>query len=288
MSDDDREPWDPAATQPLDASPEPEPAAPDAPIDLISPTAANELLAAGLPEPVDAGPTSAVDALFGADRFQDYEADPPPAAPPVVPAPAEHRSMSRAQRTALAVAGGVLALAVLVALFFIGTRLPHVLARSTPSPTPSVTPTPTPAPTVLPAGPVAAGVHRWDQLLGGECLDPFTSPWAQTFTVVDCAAPHPAQLVFRGRFADPATPGYPGATALQQQMSVLCSAPGVIDLAAAAPYTDAQLQAGYPATAAQWDAGDHWYYCFVNRSSGQPLTASIAGPRPAPSATPAG
>ena len=61
-------------------------------------------------------------------------------------------------------------------------------------------------------------------------------------------------------------------------MSVLCSAPGVIDLAAAAKYSDVQIEASYPATAGQWDAGDHWYFCFVTRSSGEPLTGSVAAP----------
>ena len=64
------------------------------------------------------------------------------------------------------------------------------------------------------------------------------------------------------------------------------AAPGVIDLAAASRYTDAQLEASYPVSAAQWDAGDHWYYCFVTRSSKQPLTGSVAAAHPSPSPTP--
>ncbi|MGN6326618.1 hypothetical protein [Pseudolysinimonas sp.] len=255
---------------------------PSNPIDLVSSTAANRLIAE---PPPPREPTSGIDTLFGDDRFHDYEAPtgppPRPAAPAprppasARPAPTEHH-LTPLQRTLLAVTGGLLAAAALVGLFFVGTRL-GAAADAEPSASRTArTPTPTPVPTVLPPGPVAVGTHRWDQLLGGECLGAWPGPWALSYRVVDCAAPHPAQLVARGRFPDPATPGYPGQAELQSRMSVLCSAPGVIDLAAAARYTDAQIQASYPATAAQWDAGDHWYYCFVTRSSGEPLTGSVA------------
>jgi hypothetical protein len=114
--------------------------------------------------------------------------------------------------------------------------------------------------------------------------------WAETFTVVDCATPHQAQMVHRGTFpataaapstATPApssTPsGYPGVPALQAQINLLCTAPGVIDLAVAGGYTDIQFQGAYAADAKEWDAGQHDYFCFVSRSSGQPLTNSVAG-----------
>ena len=32
---------------------------------------------------------------------------------------------------------------------------------------------------------VGAGTHPWDALGGGECIQPFTSVWAEEFTVVD-------------------------------------------------------------------------------------------------------
>ncbi len=71
---------------------------------------------------------------------------------------------------------------------------------------------------------------------------------------------------------------------LQAQITILCSAPGVVDLAIAGTYADAQIQGAYPATEEQWDA-DPSYYCFVSRSSGEPLPARVAIPRaeqPAP------
>src|SRR5690606_3390770 len=151
-------------------------------------------------------------------------------------------------------------------------------AAALPSSSPS--PTPSPSATALPAGPVEPGVWAWNELLGGECLDDYDDPWADEFTVVDCAEPHPAQLVYRGVFP-PSAEGvtddpFPGTEALHGQIPALCSAAGVIDLAAAGQYTDVQINGSYPATAEQWDAGDRSYYCFVTRGSGELLTGTLA------------
>ena len=103
---------------------------------------------------------------------------------------------------------------------------------------------------------------------------------AETFTVVDCTAGHSGQLVYTNLVsADPAAP-YPGVDALAQQINTLCTASGVIDLSAAAAYPDLQVQGAFPATEAQWKSGQRSYYCFANRSGGQPLTSSVAGPGP--------
>ncbi|MDJ0323535.1 large membrane associated protein, partial [Cryobacterium sp. PH31-AA6] len=141
-------------------------------------------------------------------------------------------------------------------------------------------PTPTAAPE--PTAPQPVGVHQWDTLFGGECLQPYASPWEQEFTVADCAAPHAAQLVYRGTFPGDAAAEFPGEEALASQINLLCSATGVIDLTAAGEYPDVQVQGSYPITGEQWAASPHYYYCFVNRSTGEPLTASVAGPGPAP------
>jgi hypothetical protein len=123
-------------------------------------------------------------------------------------------------------------------------------------------------------------VQKWDALGGGECIQPFTTPWAETFTVVDCATPHAAQMVWTDVLsADPAAP-YPGADALAQQIGALCTAPGVIDLAAGAEYTGLQVQGSFPATDQQWRDGQRSYYCFASRSTGEPLTTSVAGGGP--------
>ncbi|TFD17466.1 hypothetical protein [Cryobacterium sp. TMT2-23] len=184
---------------------------------------------------------------------------------------------------------GVILVVVLGAFFFIGQSLggdPTPVAAPTMSAgsTPMATPTPTPTPTPEVTGPQPAGVHQWNTLFGGECLEPYVSPWEEEFTVSDCGAPHSAQLVYRGVFAGDDTTAFPGEAELAGQINVLCSTPGVIDLAAAGAFPDLQVQGSYPITELQWTGGPRSYYCFVSRSSGKPLTVSLAGPGPAPAA----
>ncbi|WP_349899259.1 hypothetical protein [Parafrigoribacterium soli] len=259
---------------------------------------ATELLSGFETEAADAAAAASVDALFGEHRFRDYEAQPAAAAEaPVAAARAPRAPLPRSQKTLLWIAGILAALLVLIALFFLGTKIPRAGA-ATPvvTPTAKASPTPSATPTPAPVGPVAAGSYKWNLLRGGECISPFESPWAEKFTVVDCASPHPAQLVARGTFVEPtaaasdpaapATPSvggqpaapsaYPGVAALQAQINLLCSAPTVIDFAAAGAYNDIQFTASYPANDKQWAKGDHDYYCFVTRSSGEPLTTSVA------------
>ena len=254
-------------------------------------------------------PASAIDSLFGDDAFREYEdgLGPDPSNAPFAnrgrskelvvvgggdgtPPPPRH--LGPLQKALIGVGSGLLGIIVLIGLFLLGTRLPDLLG-----PAPAVaTPTPTPTPTItaLPIGPVDAGAtYDWDELLGGECLDPYVDAWGEEYTVVDCAEPHAGQMVYRAWFpnpdADPLDPtipatvrpgssDFPGVEELQAQIAILCSAPGVVDLAAAGGYADAQIQGAYPATEEQWDA-DPSYYCFVSRSSGEPLTGSVAVPR---------
>ena len=125
-----------------------------------------------------------------------------------------------------------------------------------------------------------AGVHEWNTLFGGECLEPYVSPWDEDFTVVDCAAGHTAQLVHRGSFGGDATTVFPGDAALAAQINLLCTAPGILDLNAAGAYPNLQLQGSYPITDEQWTTGPRNYYCFVSRASAEPLTGSIMGAGP--------
>lgn len=217
----------------------------------------------------------------------------PPAGPAERPGssglpPAGVRSDRR--RLLVWIAGGLALVVVLAALFFLGQSLvggdpaPVAVATSsatpTPSATPSATPSEAPAAPVEATGPQPAGVHPWDTLFGGECLQPYVSPWEEEFTVVDCATPHAAQLVYRGLFAGDAATAFPGEAELSGQINALCSAPGVIDLAAAGGYSDLQVQGSYPVTEEQWADGAHYYFCFVSLASGEPITASVAGPGP--------
>jgi hypothetical protein len=272
------------------------------------------LVPAPLRPPGSPAPDSALDDLFGEHRFQEYDSTlgPDPSNSPFaararsqelvhVPGgdgPPPPRGFGRPQKILAGIGGGLLALIALVALFLVGTRLPDLLGPAPAVATP--TPTPTPTMTALPIGPVEPGTYDWDELLGGECLEPYDAEagaWAEEYTVVDCAEPHGAQMVFRAWFpaevdpadpeAEPVRPSFPGVDELQAQISLLCSAPGVVDLAAAGVYTDAQIQGSYPVTEEQWDR-DPSYYCFVSRSSGEPLTGSVAIPRVEPQPTPAG
>jgi len=287
-------PWESGATQ---LAPQPETRAFDTGLfSSDGPAPATELLGS---KPLASGdPDSALDALFGETQFREYEAgvldssERPFAAravqvePESPDEPPVRSGVSRSQKILLWVVGGLVAVLALIALFFVGTRLPALFAHKAPVVLSTPSASPTPSSTAKAVGPVANGVHPWDALLGGECLDPYTSPWAEKFTVVDCAKPHTAQMVFRGTFDTTADPSYPGVEKLQAQISLLCAAPGVINLAAAGAYNDVQLQGSYAVNEDEWAQGEHDYFCFVNRSSGQPLTGSVAVPRSAP-ATPA-
>jgi hypothetical protein len=251
----------------------------------------------GIPTPVDESvPTSAIDSLFGESAFQEYTDDIISAPPPRATAPAggaapprgPRAPLPKVQRILLSVAGGLLAALALVALFLLGTKLPALMPAAEPTPTP--TPTPTAPAFVL--GPVAPGVYAWDELLGGECLDPWESAWQDQYTVVDCTSPHPAQMVVRAEFVDEENAGYPGFDELQKRINLLCTAPTVIDYAATGGATDVQVSASFAVDESDWFDGNRTYYCFVNRANGATFSNSIAipqvAPTPTPSATPAG
>jgi hypothetical protein len=208
-------------------------------------------------------------------------ADPGDAVPtPSTPQP------SRGPRWAawlLGVSVVVIAAGCVLILFLLGTRVSEGLYQlpATPAPIVTVTATPTPTPDAAAEAttPAAPGEHPWTDLAGGECVDPFTSPWADTFTVVDCAAPHAAQLVGKPVLStDPAAP-YPGEAAISGGLNLACTAPEVLDLDAAAGISDLVWQASYPVSDEQWAQGHRTASCFVSRSSGEPLTGSVAAAR---------
>ena len=284
--------YDPAPTQaftPYPVTP-PEPAPTEAftafpPLDPAF-EGATEALApqpVGLPDPVDESvEASPLDSLFGEAAFVEYEAAPLLPPPPrrqaptatpgqelvVVPrAPKAPRApIPRVQLILMAVAGGLVAVLALIALFLLGTRLSHlfpppaVVASASPSPSPSASGGP------LAAGPVAPGLYPWDALLGGECLDPFDSAWQDEYTVVPCTQPHAAQLV---------QTVFPGAEELQTRINLLCTATTVIDYAVAGTVLDLQVTASYAIDAEDWDDGNREYFCFVDRAGGEPLSASL-------------
>ncbi|HEU5223396.1 MAG TPA: septum formation family protein [Candidatus Lumbricidophila sp.] len=165
-----------------------------------------------------------------------------------------------------------------------------LLAGRGATPTPTQTLEPAPTATAAATGPLAPGEHKWDALFGGECLDPYNDAWAETFTVVDCATPHAAQLVTTGKLDGAAGAAYPGEAALTTQVNAACRAEGVFDRAALTGVDDLQVAAAFPLES-QWNDGDRRYFCFANRSGGGTFDKSITpapapAPAPAPTATP--
>ncbi|HRN29987.1 MAG TPA: hypothetical protein PK890_09850, partial [Terrimesophilobacter sp.] len=222
--------------------------------------------------------TSALDSLFGEDQFRDYELDPPPATTTGAPGDGDEppKGISRTHITLMWVAGSAVALLALVAFFIVGTRLPFLTGSGT-----SASDEPTvPVETERPQGPVEPGTYNWNELLGGECLEGYRGAWENEYTVVDCSIPHDAQLVIRASVPVTAGTGgaYPGVSSLQSRMSLLCTDVTVVDYNAANRYDDVQFEASYPASVEEWDSGRRDYFCFISRSTGQPLEGSLAAP----------
>ncbi|WP_219814085.1 septum formation family protein, partial [Rathayibacter sp. AY1D9] len=207
-------------------------------------------------------------------RPESRERDSAPAGAPA------WRTLSRRRLLIGLIAAG--AVILLAGLFAIGIAVGSAGGRAEPqavpvvSETPTAEPTPSPTPTAtLPTvGPLPVGTWAWSALLGGECVEPFDSVWAEEFTVVDCAGAHSAQLVATAELTDAV---FPGQDALAVTVSSLCQAQGVVDVAAAETYGDVQVAGAFPVTQEQWDAGERSYYCFVDRAGGGELTGSLAG-----------
>ncbi|CAN5158979.1 hypothetical protein BH11ACT4_BH11ACT4_07210 [soil metagenome] len=238
-------------------------------------------------------PASDIDDLFGDGQFREFADGPLLPVPPLRqggggrggdtsrPPRAPRAPIPRTQKILMMIAGGLVAVLALVALYAAGTKIASLIPA--PAIAVSASPTPSATPGPRPVGPVAPGDYHWDQLLGGECLKPFQSAWEDTYTVVDCTAPHPAQLVFRGTFTDPASATYPGLAELQKRMTLLCTPATIINYGVAGAIQDIQVQASFAPEESDWDNGNHDYYCFVNRSGGGDLTASVAIPQVAAS-----
>jgi len=296
------DPIQPPVYHPGQALPWEQPPAFDSALDGATEVLGAEFVGMETPES-ESPPTSAIDSLFAEEKFERYVATPLPEvvpqpshelvsiAPPVPPTP--RGRMPKSQKALISIGAALVVIIALAGLFFVGTRVGESMpaAQSTPTPTPTPTPAPSetavaPVAPVVVLGPVAPGTYTWKQLLGTECLEPFASAWEAEYTVVDCATPHGGQLVYRGRFDDSGVDAYPGVEALQARMNLLCSSPENIDYAAASQISDIQISASFAGTEADWASGNRNYFCFVSRSSGEPLTASVAMPARAPAVIP--
>ena len=186
----------------------------------------------------------------------------------------------------LLIVGGIVVVIVSIGAFLAG----RLVASPAAEPTPEGIDVPASQTTAQPVG-----EYAFSDLFGGECLDPFDTAWASTFTVVDCATPHPAQLVYAGDLSiDGSYPSYPGDDRIGSAAIAGCSRKGVLNLKTAKTYSDLLVSAAYPISSEAWDSGDKRYYCFVTRSSGVPLDINLAGKlitqgaeaTPEPTATP--
>lgn len=226
-------------------------------------------------------PTSAIDSLFGDHQFQEYEdlgvlkAAQTPTGPGTRSEAREPRApLANSQKALMGIAGGLIGVLLLIGLFFLGEHLGAATAATpTASTTTGAKSTPTSAGS---GGPAAPGVQQWSALQGGECIQPFSSAWAVTFTVVACTKDHDAEMVFKGRLSNADDTGYPSTTQFQTQLTALCSAPTAINYKAAASITDLQVSFSYPPSAQNWISGNRTYYCFVDRASGGTLPGDLS------------
>lgn len=234
--------------------------------------------------PADPAPTEALDgieSLFGDDRFADA-----PTAAIGTAAPAtvvmerestntESTNTQPAARTRTGIPRNVLILGgaafATVALSIAAFVLGSTLGGSTGSPEPVATDDAEATATREP------GTWAWNQMFGGECVDPFPGAWAESFDVVDCATPHAAQLVAVGDLAEQTGGTFPGVDQSAALAEAACSAQGVLDLATAGAYPNIQINVAYPVTAEQWDSGETSFYCFVSLADASPITGSVAG-----------
>jgi Septum formation len=146
---------------------------------------------------------------------------------------------------------------------------PAVDPRPTDDPTPSPTASAVPS---VPTQPVST-------LKTGDCLQIYPSPWENGYPVVDCAAPHIAQVLTIGTLPQPSNAPFPGTKALNDQVNDLCSAPNLLDWNWVAIWNeDVYVDPRYPNTNALWASGARSYYCFVYTFSRHELTGSALPP----------
>ncbi len=126
--------------------------------------------------------------------------------------------------------------------------------------------------------PRSAGTWSWDELNGGECIEPYTDATQDSYTVVDCDTAHSAQLVRVGDLrTDASIPIYPGDSAIGPVAMGECFSSGIIKAAAYATYPSLITDVHYPTSQTQWNKGDTFYYCFAHTFPIADITGSVAG-----------
>jgi hypothetical protein len=222
----------------------------------------------------DSSPTSVVDAVFGEGSYRAVSDD---SAASTLTQPKSLTQSAAGQNifVALWVLGTVIVLAAMVGAFLLGN---YVAGGSGPSveeePEASIIEDRVVFPELggLPQEP---GVWAWDALRGGECLADFESAFAEEYQVVSCAGPYQAQLVKAQLLSDDPDASYPGEAEVLATSRAMCEVREVIDFAVAAEYSDLIVDFSYPVSVDQWNGGARAVYCFVLRSSGEPLQGSL-------------
>ena len=142
----------------------------------------------------------------------------------------------------------------------------------------AVVPTIPKLPTIA-VDPRGEGSWSWDELNGGECIEPFTDATADSYTVVACSSAHSAQLVRVGDLRkDASMPIYPGDSAIGLVATGACYKSGIIKDSAYVSYPSLTSSIHYPTSQTQWNKGDTFYYCFAHTSPiSSTITGSVAG-----------
>ena len=142
----------------------------------------------------------------------------------------------------------------------------------------AVVPTIPKLPTIA-VDPRGEGSWSWDELNGGECIEPFTDATADSYTVVACSSAHSAQLVRVGDLRkDASMPIYPGDSAIGYVATRACYKSGIIKDSAYVSYPSLTSSIHYPTSQTQWNKGDTFYYCFAHTSPiSSTITGSVAG-----------
>lgn len=131
----------------------------------------------------------------------------------------------------------------------------------------------------LAEGPRTPGLWPWSDLRGGECLDEYAGPYAEEYQVVGCQGPHDAQVLIAKLLSRELEAPYPGEGELAERAQEVCDVLPVLDKERAAEYSDLVLEWSYPVNARQWDEGKRVVYCFLSRSSGEPITTWLGSQR---------
>lgn len=127
----------------------------------------------------------------------------------------------------------------------------------------------------LAGGPREPGEWLWNELRGGECVQGFDSPFAESFTVVPCSSGHQAELAKVHVVSRDETAEFPGEEALLSQAKQVCDVEGSLNRVEIQNYSDLVVQYSYPVDATRWSESDRYIYCFVTRQSGGTLTSSL-------------